>query len=176
MKRRSLTLAAVLLAFVLPASAFAMGSGDKFVDAQTGLTYSVNKPTQTLGLKLSKFQLIICAEKKEQWIYAKYGSGKKFLEIMETMAGVKCSNPGLSKKLPSVSVNGIRANVYVYCDPTNPKAFRKCTVADIARVGGYLLFTTKPTQILKGTEIQVQGIGGVTYAQLISVAKGFKPL
>ena len=83
----SLLLAAV---FALPSSAFAMGSGDKFVDAQTGLTYAVSRPVQTLGLKLTAFQLLVCAPGKEQWIYAKYGTGIKYVEIMETMAGDKC--------------------------------------------------------------------------------------
>ena len=36
------------------------------------------------------------------------------------------------------------------------------------------MFTTKAVKPYKGTEIQVQGIGGVTYAQLMNVAKGLK--
>ena len=37
-------LASILIAGLLfPATAFAMGSGDKFSDAQTGLTYTVYK-------------------------------------------------------------------------------------------------------------------------------------
>jgi len=38
------------------------------------------------------------------------------------------------------------------------------------------MFTTKAGKILRGTEIQVQGIGGVSYAQLLTVAKGLKPV
>ena len=108
--------------------------------------------------------------------YAKYGTGKKFLEIMETMAGDKCSNPGLSKSLTSIVINKIRAQVHVYCDPTQPAAFKKCSASDISKVGGYLMFTTKPTKSLKATEIRVQGMGGVTYSQLILVVKNLKPL
>jgi uncharacterized membrane-anchored protein len=47
-------------------------------------------------------------------------------------------------------------------------------VEDIARVGGYLIFTTKAVKPYWATEIQVQGIGGITYAQLLSVAKSLK--
>ncbi|MEY4967651.1 MAG: hypothetical protein RIQ73_350, partial [Actinomycetota bacterium] len=60
------------------------------------------------------------------------------------------------------------------CDPTKPAAANKCTTADIARVGGYLIFTNKAAKDLKRTEIQVQVIGGITYAQLLTVAKSLK--
>lgn len=160
--------------FLVPISSYAMGSGDKFSDAQTGLTYTVYKPSNTVGLTVHDFQLITCGVGAEQWLYAKYGGTKRYIEIMETMAGVKCSNPGLSKQLKNIVVNGVTAKLYVYCDPTKPASFAKCTSADIARVGGYLMFTNKAAKNLKRTEIQVQGIGGITYAQLLTVAKSLK--
>ena len=160
--------------FLAPISTVAMGSGDKYADAQTGLTYTVYKPSNTLGLSTNKFQLITCGVGAEQWLYAKYGGTTRYLEIMETMAGVKCSDPGLSKQLKNVVINGVSAKLYVYCDPTKPAAANKCTTADIARVGGYVIFTNKAAKGLKRTEIQVQAIGGITYAQLLTVAKSLK--
>ena len=171
---RKLLVSAVLAGLLSPVSAFAMGSGDKFVDAQTGLTYGVYKPSNSLSLKLATFQLIDCAAGKEQWVAVSYGTGKKKLDIYQTMAGDKCSNPGLSKKLAATTINGANANVFVYCDPMNAKAFKACTSGDIARVGGYLMFTSKAKKNLKATEIQVQGVGGITYAQLVAVAKALK--
>ena len=168
-------IACVLAAlFLAPVSSFAMGSGDKFSDAQTGLTYTVYKPSNTLGLSVNKFQMISCGMGSEQWIYAKYGGTKRYIEIMQTMAGVKCSDPGLSKYLKTVSINGIKAKLYVYCDPMKVAAYKKCSTVDIARVGGYVMFTNKAAKNLKRTEIQVQGIGGITYAQLLIVAKSLK--
>ena len=170
-------LASILIAGLLfPATAFAMGSGDKFSDAQTGLTYTVYKPSSTLSLAGKKFQLLECQPGQEQWLYAKYGGTARYLEIMQTMAGVKCSDPGLSKLLRPVVINGVKAQVHVYCDPAKVASFKKCGTADIMRVGGYLIFTTKPSKLLQGTEIQVQAMGGITYAQLITVAKGLKPV
>ena len=167
--------ALILTAFILaPTAAVAMGSGDKFSDAQTGLTYSVYKPTKTLGMAAVTFSLLPCQPGKEEWIYLKYGGSKRYIEIMETMGGVKCSNPGLSKYLRTVVVNGAKAKVYVYCDPTKPASYKKCTVLDIGRVGGYLMFMTKAVKPFKKTEIQVQGIGGVTYLQLLAIARGLK--
>ena len=51
----------------------AMGSGNKFVDAQTGLTYTVHKPSNTLSMPGKLFQLLDCQPDEEQWLYAKYG-------------------------------------------------------------------------------------------------------
>ena len=170
-KSIAIAICALLLS---PGAAVAMGSGDKYSDAQTGLTYTVYKPSNTLGLTGSDFQLISCGENEEEWIYAKYGGTKRYLEIMQTMAGVKCSDPGLSKQLKNVKVNGISAKLFVYCDPTKPAAAAKCTTADIARVGGYLIFTSKAAKNLQATEIQVQAIGGITYAQLLKVANSLK--
>ena len=166
----------IILALLVMAPASAMGSGDKFSDSQTGLTYSVYKPSNTLGLKATKFSLLTCQPGEEEWIFVQYGGTMRYLQIMQTMAGVKCSDPGLSKYLKSVLINGIKAKVYAYCDPTqiSVAAFKRCGTEDIARVGGYLLYTTKALKGFEATEIQVQGIGGITYSQLLSVAKSLK--
>ena len=154
----------------------AMGASDRFADSQTGLTYSVYKPSNTLGLKTTKFSLLACQPGEQDWIFVQYGGTVRYLQIMQTMAGVTCSNPGLSKYLKTVLVNGIKAKVYAYCDPSQMSvaAYKRCGIEDIGRVGGYLMFTTKPLKELSATEIQVQGIGGITYAQLVAVAKGLK--
>ena len=154
----------------------AIGATDKFADSQTGLSYSVYKPSNTLGLKTTKFSLLACQPGEQDWIFVQYGGTVRYLQIMQTMAGVKCSDPGLSKFLKTVLVNGIKAKVYAYCDPSQMSvaAYKRCGIEDIGRVGGYLMFTTKPLKELSATEIQVQGIGGITYAQLVAVAKGLK--
>lgn len=161
--------------------ALAMGSGNPFVDAQTGLTYVVYQPTNTLGIKLSEFKLLPCATTGDQWVAAIYGpakaTGKKKLEIYETRFDQKCSNPGLSKELLSVKIAKVTAKVYVYCDPSDQKKFKACSKADIAKVGGYLLFTTATESKLKNlkrTSIQVQGTGGITYEQLLLVANSLR--
>ena len=171
--KKVLTLVLALVV-VAPAAAVAMGSGNKFSDAQTGLTYTVYQPSNTLGLKASKFSLLPCQPGQEEWLYVKYGGTTRYLEIMQTMAKVKCSDPGVSKYLRVAKINGITAKVYVYCDPAKADSFAKCGVNDIARVGGYLIFTAKAAKGLNGTEIQVQGFGGITYSQLLAVAKSFK--
>ena len=154
----------------------AMGASDRFADSQTGLSYSVYKPSNTLGLKTTKFSLLACQPGEQDWIFVQYGGTVRYLQIMQTMAGVKCSDPGLSKFLKTVVVNGIKAKAYAYCDPSQMSvaAYKRCGIEDIGRVGGYLMFTTKAVKGLSATEIQVQGIGGITYAQLVAVAKSLK--
>ena len=167
---------AIVLALLFLAPATAVAASDKFSDSQTTLSYSVYKPSNTLGLKTSKFSLLQCLPDEQDWLFVQYGGTVRYLQIMQTMGGVKCSDPGLSKYLRAALVNGNKAKVYAYCDPTQMSlaAYKRCGIEDIGRVGGYLIYTTKAVKGFEATEIQVQGIGGITYAQLISVAKSLK--
>jgi len=165
---------AIVLALLVMTPAVA--ASDKFSDSQTTLSYSVYKPSNTLGLKTSKFSLLQCLPDEQDWLFVQYGGTVRYLQIMQTMGGVKCSDPGLSKYLRAAVVNGNKAKVYAYCDPTQMSlaAYKRCGTEDIARVGGYLIYTTKAVKPYAPTEIQVQGFGGITYAQLLAVAKGLK--
>jgi hypothetical protein len=177
MKIRTLPLLLAITVITIP-SASAMGSGDKYQDAQTGLTYKVYKPSDTAGLKATSFKLLDCGSGMEQWIAVKYGTGKKYFEILENMANKPCYDAGLAKKLPSVKINSLTAQAYVFCDPGSMSAtkYKKCGIADFNKLGGYLAFTTKGSSNLKGTQILIQGFGGVTYKQLLAIAKGLKPM
>ena len=167
---------AIVLALLFLAPATAVAASDKFSDSQTTLSYSVYKPSNTLGLKTSKFSLLQCLPDEQDWLFVQYGGTVRYLQIMQTMGGVKCSDPGLSKYLRAALVNGNKAKVYAYCDPTQMSlaAYKRCGIEDIGRVGGYLIYTTKAVKGFEATEIQVQGIGGITYAQLVAVAKSLK--
>ena len=149
----------------------AMGSDDPYEDAQVGLTYGVYKPAETLGLRLKQFQLLECQPGMENWVATRYGFGKRKIDVYQTMSGDRCSDPGLAKELRRVVVQGVVARVFVYCDPSlGGWAFRNCTKADIPRVGGYLLFTLNAKLGMRATQIQVQGVGGITLVQLRKVA------
>ena len=167
---------AIMCALLFLAPAIAVAASDKFSDSQTTLSYSVYKPSNTLGLKTSKFSLLQCLPDEQDWLFVQYGGTVRYLQIMQTMGGVKCSDPGLSKYLRAALVNGNKAKVYAYCDPTQMSlaAYKRCGIEDIGRVGGYLIYTTKAVKPYAPTEIQVQGFGGITYAQLVAVAKSLK--
>jgi hypothetical protein len=163
---------AIILALLFLAPATAVAASDKFSDSQTTLSYSVYKPSNTLGLKTSKFSLLQCLPDEQDWLFVQYGGTVRYLQIMQTMGGVKCSDPGLSKYLRAALVNGNKAKVYA--TQMSLAAYKRCGTEDIARVGGYLIYTTKAVKPYASTEIQVQGFGGITYAQLLAVAKGLK--
>ena len=48
-----------------------MGSGDPYLDAQTGLTYSLYKPVNTLGLPQTAFKVLVCGGGGEELQYSK---------------------------------------------------------------------------------------------------------
>ena len=86
---RKLLATALISSLLFASTTLAIASSNKFADAQTGLTYTVYKPSTTLSMPGKVFQLIDCLPDEEQWLYAKYGGTVRYIEIMETKAGVK---------------------------------------------------------------------------------------
>ena len=167
---RVITICCVMVFAFCATPANAKGSGDKFGDAQAGLTYGVYKPTNTLGLKRSMFQVMKCQPGMEKWVAASYGFGKKRIDIYQNKLDEYCSDAGVSKEVGTTTIKGVLARVFVYCEPWMPKAYAACTARDIAKFGGYLLFVPSPKLNFNPTSIQVQGVGGITFRQLRTVA------
>lgn len=172
---RKSILALLILVTSMPVNSFAMGSGDPYLDAQTGLTYSLYKPVNTVGILQTQFKLLPCGGGGEEWVYTKFSKGKKKIEVMQTMKGAHCSDPGLSVKLASIKINGMTASVFVYCDPTNKTSAKKCSSKDFTKLGGYLSFSLPGYYGMKATTVQVQGVGGITFEQIKSVARSLTP-
>lgn len=62
--------AVAVLAFALlvpTSTAEAMGSGNPYLDAQTGLSYQILQPRTTGDLLLRSFKLLSCGKNQEQW-------------------------------------------------------------------------------------------------------------
>lgn len=171
MKRIFLATVALILCQSVLMNAHAMGNGNQYLDAQTGLTYTVYAPTETLGFNQSSFKLLACATPGDEWIALTLASGKKKIEIYETGFDQHCSDAGIAKQLANVKIGTSAAKAFVYCDPSDQKKFNSCTSSDIKNVGGYLLITAPASPHLKRTSIQVQGTGGVTFDELVKVAK-----
>lgn len=152
-----------------------VGSEDPYSDAQTGLTYAIWKPTTTASLKLTEIKLLICPAKSEQWLAATYGSKNRYVQIMETDSKVHCSDPGKGKQLLSVKIGTATAKVFAFCDRANQTAWKKCATANIAKVGGYIMWTAPKTKLLRATSIEVVGMG-LSYKELLATARGMKTL
>ena len=169
------TVAGILITIsFLQSPAFAMGSGNKYQDAQTGVSYQIYQPGSTGDLTLRSFNMQSCGAKNEQWLAAIYGEARS-VQFLETDAAVKCSNPGLGVKVATASINGNQASIVVFCDPANKKQWKSCKTSDIHNYGGYAIWKVPPTKLLHGTEIEVL-VSGLTYADLLKLARGMRPV
>lgn len=71
-------------------SAFAMGSGNPYEDAQVGLNYVVYQPSFSVGLALKKFGMHTCGTGKDQALNVNYGAGKRNFLLTESAADNIC--------------------------------------------------------------------------------------
>ncbi len=100
LKNMALVAVVATSTIAISAPALAMGSGNPFVDAQTGLTYGVYEPTNTLGLAFAKISLLPCSTGTDAAIFATYTKGAMKVVLIERAAAAKCTNKALiaSKK------------------------------------------------------------------------------
>jgi len=166
----------ISLMFSIP-NAMAMGSGDKFQDAQTGLTFQIFKPANTAHLKGYRFKMLSCGADTEQWIAAYYGKTSKgpALQILENSAATPCYNSGMGVTVATTTINKAPVRFVAYCDPASQKQWKNCSIKDIAKYGGYAHWDTAPTKNLKATTIEIIAMG-LSYQQILDVAKSLKPL
>jgi hypothetical protein len=92
---------------------------------------------------------------------------------MESDSKARCSSPGVGKQLSTVKIGTVTAKVFVFCNPANHTAWNKCSTADIAKVGGYLMWTAPKTKLLKATSIQVLG-KGLAFKDILATARALK--
>jgi len=161
------------VSLVLPSSfASAMGSGDKFSDLQTGVTYAVYKPSNTLNLKPLNFEVRPCRlfPGKDSYLLTGYGGMDQGIAIVESSAAYNCAGVDHPKSLGTISINGIKAKLGIYCSGVN------CVASKFSQFGGEITFTAPGTKNLKSTFIRLGTQGGFSQAQLIAFAKGLKPV
>ena len=159
------------VSLVLPSSfASAMGSGDKFSDLQTGVTYAVYKPSNTLNLKPLNFEVRPCRlfPGKDSYLLAGYGGMDQGIALVESSAAYNCAGIDHPKSLGAISINGIKANLGIYCSGV------KCIASKFSQFGGEITFTAPGTKNLKPTFIRLGSQGGFSQAQLIAFAKGLQ--
>ena len=167
---------ALLAGFILPFSlltspSFAMGSGDKYQDLQTGVTYVVYKPTNTLKLAPLNFEVRPCRlfPKKDEYLLAGFGGMDHGIALVETSAAFNCTGVDQPQSLGTIKINGITAKVGIYCA-------KKCSASTFLQHGGEISFIAPKTKNLAATYIRVGTQGGFTLDQLITFAKGLKPV
>jgi hypothetical protein len=170
------TTAAGIAALAFAAPATAMGSGNPYQDLQVGVTYSVYQPTFTAGLKAQHVGgNLNCQAGTDQNLLGMYGrqNGRQF---SITEGNPMCSDIGVGGAVLTTTINGAKATVYAYCDPSLGK---KCTTSDVVKHGGHLtVILPAAGATLRPTTVWVETFGGnnLSAQQLVRVARGLKPV
>lgn len=161
----------LLLVLAVPQSSFAMGSGDKYVDLQTGVTFQILKPTTTLGLPDLNFEVRPCRlyPNKDEYLLAGFGSADRGIALVETAAAFNCTGKDKPTFLKTININGLKAKVGIYCP-------NQCTAKSFKEYGGEITFTVPKSGSLAATYVRVGTQGGFTLKELRTFAKGLKPV
>ncbi len=165
----ALGIAALALISSVPASQ-AMGSGNKYSDLQTGVTYGIYQPTNTLGLPVLNFEVRPCRlfPKKDMYLLAGFGGMDRGIALVETAAAFNCTGVDNPVSLGTTMINGIKAQVGIYC------ASKSCPASKFSQYGGEITWTTSKTKTLAATYIRLGTQGGFTLKQLTTFATGLK--
>ncbi len=165
------------LAGVGPAAA--MGSGNPYEDLQVGVTYTVYQPAYTGGLKLTHTGTQwSCPEGTEQNMLAQYG-GRWSGGFTVNEGKPICSDPGGDGfDAGTVLVQGVKAHLEVYCDPSNAAQWKSCSRADMATYGGALSFTLPGQGKLRPTDVILETLGRhpLSARKLIKAARSMRAI
>lgn len=169
MKKFILAIFSLGIGLISMYSTLAMGSGDKYSDFQTGVTFQILKPTETLGLPMLNFEVRPCRlyPKKEEYLLVGYGSQDRGISLVETSNIFNCTGKDKPQSLGNVDVNGIKAKIGIYCTA-------KCAKADFKNQGGEITFTVPKGKYLDSTYVRVGTQGGFTLKQLLKFARGLE--
>jgi len=142
--------AAMALISMAPQS-FAMGSGNKYSDLQTGVTYGIYQPSKTLGLPVLNFEVRPCRlfPKKDEYLLAGFGGMDRGIALVETAAAFNCTGVDTPVSLGTTTINGIKAQVGIYC------ASKSCPASKFSQYGGEITWTAPKSKYLAATYIRV---------------------
>ena len=163
---------ALITSAVLPGDAsFAMGSGDKYSDLQTGVTFQILKPSTTLKLPTSNFEVRPCRlhPKHDEYLLAGFGSADRGIALIETSATYNCTGLDKPQSLGTIKINGLTAKVGIYCAT-------KCAASTFKDHGGEITFVVPKSKYLGATFIRVGTQGGFTLKELATFASGLKAI
>jgi hypothetical protein len=169
MKKLFLPILALILLVLPTNTSFAMGSGDKYQDLQTGVTYQILEPTKTLNLLALHFEVRPCRlfPNKDEYLLAGFGSQDHGIALVETAAAFNCTGVDKPQPLGTIKINGIKAKVGIYCST-------KCAASTFKQHGGEITFTVPKTKVLGATYVRVGTQGGFTLSELATFARGLK--
>ena len=169
MTRKTITTIAAVAVFGLSALA-ALAATDPWSAAHARLSYTIYKPAQTLGYKISSFGYQPCpGGKSKSSIYATYGTYKGVLLSKTTGFGIFEGSPAICSDHAEYdshgtrAIGGIKAVLGVYCDV--PK---HCSLARGVKNGYILLWKRGATRIQMDSS-------HLTLVQFLKVAGSLTP-
>ncbi len=171
---RKIIAIASLASLLSATTTFAATPASQYQAAQKSVKYQILQPGSTGNLILRSFSMQSCGATSPKWLAAIYGETRS-VQFLETDSSVKCSNPGLGKKVATASINGNIATIVAFCDPANAAQWKSCKTSDIHNYGGYAMWKVPATKKLRGTEVEVL-VSGLTYADLLRMARAMKPV
>lgn len=170
----------VLIAFVtllclLPTSAANAADGPtRWEKAQLGLTYTVCRPSGTLGLPRTSFQLVACGSGRDSMVssaYGRQGAGRS-LTIQESQKGCLDGPDGVGPA-GAFTVRGARATVLGSC-ATETATCPSAMSAGVRR-SAYITVTLPSGGNGLGTTFVEVYSQGLSLAQITTVVRSLVP-
>ncbi|MEI8262121.1 MAG: hypothetical protein WCG77_11590 [Actinomycetes bacterium] len=153
----------------------AMGTGNPYQDLQTGVSYTVYQPSNTLGGKLTGSPYpnwCSAGSNAEQNLSANYSKGNRpRFSISE--ANPLCFDFAVGVKVGTSPILGRTAVITAYCPPPG----NGCSRNDVFTYGGNLRVKLPAAKGLRETDVVIETLQkGITASQLEIIAKSLRPL
>ncbi|GDX32674.1 hypothetical protein LBMAG15_16090 [Actinomycetes bacterium] len=176
-------IAIALLAAGVAAAALGAGPASaavnpaKYEQAQVGLTYTVYKPTTSIDLKTSSFQLTDCGGGKDEQINASFGSqmsNKGWISLTESQTGCEDGPDGVGP-VTTFTIDGATATIMGSCKG-GKSTCTKSNPAQLRKGQGYTTVTLPAgSSALKSTFVEVY-TDGMSVKEIKAFFAGLKPV
>ncbi len=167
--------AAALLGLAAASPAAAMGTGNPYLDTQTGVTFTVYQPTYAAGLRLQHAGgNAVCPTGTEQNLLTVYGKRSE-RQFTITQGNPMCSDIGEGEVVLRTRIHGVPATVVAYCDPEQAQP---CTRDDVLRRGGHLSMNLPAAAGLRTTTLWIETFSArnLSARQLVRIARSLQPV
>lgn len=170
---------AAIMAMTGATAAQAMGTGNPYLDLQVGVTYTVYQPSFTAGLSMTRGgSNSVCPAGTEANLSVSYGKhrGRNFT-VSE--GNPMCWDIGVGPTVLTTTIQGAKATVVAYCDPSSNQP---CKKSDVKKYGGHLAVTLPAKGSYKATQVWIETYGAqhgksnLSADELVKIAQSMVPV
>ena len=152
-----------------------MGTGNPYQDIQTGVSYTVYQPANTLGAKPTGSPYpnwCAAGTPAEQNLNVNYAKGNR-QRFSVSEANPFCFDFGVGPTVGTINVMGRTAVITAYCPPPG----HGCSRNDVFTYGGNLRVKLPAAKGLRETDVVIETLQkGITASQLEIIAKSLRPV